>query len=49
MLRLHVTEGNDRAETLYANQGFARTGRSFVRDRDGLAEIEMERPVGSPE
>ena len=38
---LWVTGGNHRAEGLYAKLGFVRTGHSLVRDRDGLAEIEM--------
>jgi ribosomal protein S18 acetylase RimI-like enzyme len=41
--RLHVTEGNDRAEHAYQRTGFHRTGATFVRARDGLTEIEMER------
>jgi ribosomal protein S18 acetylase RimI-like enzyme len=43
LLQLHVTQGNERAERVYLRHGFARTGRSFARDRDGLDEIEMER------
>ncbi len=43
VVRLHVTDGNVRAEGLYCRLGFVRTGSSFVRDRDGVAEIEMER------
>ena len=46
-VRLRVTEGNDRAERLYARHGFVRTGRHGVRERDGLAEFEMEAAVGS--
>lgn len=41
--RLHVTEGNARAERMYERNDFHRTGGSLVRDRDGLTEIEMER------
>jgi GNAT superfamily N-acetyltransferase len=41
-VRLHVTVGNHRAERLYARHGFVPTGRSQVRERDGLTEIEME-------
>ena len=40
-VHLWVTGGNHRAEALYAKLGFVRTGHSLVRDRDGLAEIEM--------
>jgi RimJ/RimL family protein N-acetyltransferase len=43
LVRLHVAEGNERAERLYARHGFERTGDSFVRQRDGMREIEMER------
>jgi ribosomal protein S18 acetylase RimI-like enzyme len=43
VVRLHVTEGNDRAERLSERHGFGRTGESYVRDRDGMREIEMER------
>jgi RimJ/RimL family protein N-acetyltransferase len=42
-LRLHVTEGNERAERVYLRHGFVRTGDCFARDRDGLVEIEMQR------
>jgi RimJ/RimL family protein N-acetyltransferase len=42
-VRLHVADGNDRAERAYARHGFARTGRSFVRARDHGVEAEMER------
>jgi ribosomal protein S18 acetylase RimI-like enzyme len=42
-VRLHVTDGNDRAERMYRRHGFVPTGRCFVRRRDGATEIEMER------
>jgi ribosomal protein S18 acetylase RimI-like enzyme len=42
---LHVTEGNVRAERAYERHGFRRTGTTYTRDRDGLQEIEMERPA----
>ena len=42
-IQLHVTEGNTRAERVYQRNGFERTGRSQLRERDGVAEIEMER------
>ncbi len=45
VVRLHVTDGNTRAEALYARLGFVRTGDATVRERDGLAEIEMELTV----
>ena len=41
-VRLHVAEGNDRAEHLYRRHGFISTGRSF-RSREGLTEVEMVR------
>jgi ribosomal protein S18 acetylase RimI-like enzyme len=43
VVRLHVTDGNARAEGLYRRLGFVRTGSSFMRGRDNVAEIEMER------
>jgi ribosomal protein S18 acetylase RimI-like enzyme len=43
VVRLHVTEGNDRAERLYRRCGFVPTGRSHVRGRDGAVDVEMER------
>ncbi len=45
VVRLHVTDGNARAEALYARLGFVRTGHVTVRERDGLDEIEMELTV----
>lgn len=45
LLRLHVADGNARAERVYARHGFVRTGRSVVRARDDHLELEMERPV----
>ena len=48
-VRLRVTDGNIRAEALYARLGFVRTGHVTVRERDGLAEIEMELTVNSLE
>ena len=47
-VRLHHTDGNARAESLYRRLGFARTGRTEVRDRDGLVEVEMEANVHTP-
>ena len=41
-VRLHVVEGNDRAERLYLRHGFRRTGAQLVSSR-GLVEIVMER------
>jgi GNAT superfamily N-acetyltransferase len=45
VLRLHVMEGNRRAERVYQRHGFVSTGHSFVRERDGLREIEMARQL----
>jgi ribosomal protein S18 acetylase RimI-like enzyme len=42
VLRLHVADGNARAERVYVRHGFRRTGRSVVRARDRLREHEME-------
>jgi ribosomal protein S18 acetylase RimI-like enzyme len=47
VVRLHVTEGNERAERLYVRHGFCRTGESLGRDRDGAREIEMRSDIGS--
>jgi GNAT superfamily N-acetyltransferase len=41
-VRLHVTSDNEDAERLYARHGFVRTGRSRLRERDGLLENEMQ-------
>jgi ribosomal protein S18 acetylase RimI-like enzyme len=40
-VRLYVTEGNMRAETVYQRLGFSRTGHEEIRERDGATEIEM--------
>lgn len=42
-VRLLVPEGNERATALYRKLGFVPTGRRIVRERDGMAEIEMTR------
>ncbi len=42
IVRLDVASGNQRAERLYLRHGFVRTGRSSVRERDGLVEHLME-------
>jgi ribosomal protein S18 acetylase RimI-like enzyme len=41
-VRVHVTSDNERAERLYARHGFVRTGRSRLRERDGLLENEVQ-------
>jgi ribosomal protein S18 acetylase RimI-like enzyme len=46
VLRLHVAEGNGRAERVYERHGFGRTGRSTVRPRDRVREFEMEARLG---
>ena len=45
IIRLHVADGNDRAERAYVRHGFVRTGRSFVRTRDDQVEVQMERKL----
>jgi ribosomal protein S18 acetylase RimI-like enzyme len=49
VLRLHVVEGNARAERVYVRHGFRRTGRSVVRARDRMREHEMEARLAAPE
>ncbi|MEY2553205.1 MAG: hypothetical protein QOC57_1065 [Ilumatobacteraceae bacterium] len=44
-IRLHVTDGNDRAERTYRRNGFFRTGHTNVRERDGFPEVEMQRAL----
>ena len=44
-VRLQVVSGNNRAERCYERNGFRRTGRETVRERDGIAEVEMKRSV----
>ena len=40
-LRCHVVAGNDPAERLYARHGFAPTGATYVRGRDGRSVVEL--------
>jgi ribosomal protein S18 acetylase RimI-like enzyme len=50
-VRLHVADGNARAERIYSRHGFIRTGATFTGGREGLVEIEMQRtlfPGGEP-
>lgn len=42
VVRLWVTEGNERAIGLYRKLGFVFTGERDVRERDGLTELQME-------
>jgi ribosomal protein S18 acetylase RimI-like enzyme len=46
-VRLHVAEGNVRAEHLYRRHGFNRTCERFTGERRGLVEIEMQRQLFS--
>ena len=48
VLRLHVTDGNERAERAYRRLGFVRTGDFEVRPRDDAREYEMVRPNEAP-
>ncbi len=41
-VRLKVVEQNWRARRAYERYGFRATGRQFVREKDGAAELEME-------
>ena len=43
LVRLYVMENNRPAERVYERHGFVRTGHTVLRERDGLAELEMER------
>lgn len=44
-VRLHVTAGNAAAERVYARHGFAPTGTTYVRERDGRDVLELEAPL----
>ena len=46
VVRLEVVDDNEPAERLYTRCGFARTGRTRVRDADGALLVEMERRIG---
>jgi len=48
VVRLHVTEGNERAERSYRRLGFVRTGDFDVRPRDQAREYEMVRANAAP-
>jgi GNAT superfamily N-acetyltransferase len=45
LVRLKVIQGNDRARRFYERMGFCPTGHQEIRERDGLIEVQMERPV----
>jgi GNAT superfamily N-acetyltransferase len=40
-VRLHVTAGNEAAAGLYTKHGFELSGSTFIRERDGMKELEM--------
>jgi GNAT superfamily N-acetyltransferase len=44
-VRLNVIQGNDRARRFYERNGFRDTGQQAIRQRDGLIENQMERPL----
>ena len=48
-LYLHVIEGNAPAWRCYERFGFRETGESFVRERDGLCEVEMRLDLEPPD
>jgi len=45
VVRLKVIQGNDRARRFYERMGFCPTGKSEVRERDRVIEVQMERRV----
>jgi ribosomal protein S18 acetylase RimI-like enzyme len=44
-VRLHVAEGNDRARLFYERNAFRQIGQPRKGERDGLVEIEVQRPM----
>jgi GNAT superfamily N-acetyltransferase len=44
-VRLRVVRSNDRARRLYERHAFTIVGPEMVRPRDGVVEIEMQRPA----
>lgn len=46
---LHVERDNPRARRFYAQCGFRETGQAILRQRDGVAEVEMRRALAAPE
>jgi ribosomal protein S18 acetylase RimI-like enzyme len=47
VVRLQVVHENARAQRVYERCGFRLTGRTRVRERDGVIEVEMERALSS--
>ncbi len=47
-VRLHVADGNARAERVYRRHGFSRTGNVSAGQREGLIEVEMQRTTPPP-
>jgi GNAT superfamily N-acetyltransferase len=45
LVRLRVVQANVRAQRVYERHGFQLTGRTVVRERDGVIEVEMERVI----
>jgi ribosomal protein S18 acetylase RimI-like enzyme len=44
-VRLFVTKANQRAQRFYVRSGFQLTGHETIREKDGLVDLEMRRPV----
>jgi ribosomal protein S18 acetylase RimI-like enzyme len=47
-VRLCVVKDNHRARRVYERLGFQLFGDETIRPRDGVVEVEMQRPVGDP-
>jgi len=45
LVRLQVVQENLRAQRVYARHGFRLSGRTRVRRRDGVIEVEMQRAI----
>jgi GNAT superfamily N-acetyltransferase len=45
---LRVVKANGRARRLYERHGFQLAGPEIIRPRDGVVEIEMQRPAAGP-
>jgi RimJ/RimL family protein N-acetyltransferase len=45
LVRRRVVQENVRAQRVYERDGFQLTGRTAVRERDGVIEVEMERAL----